>query len=846
MKDFSALLKKYNCIWIRIESAGSFTLRVMGNYGVDDFSREPILFSEIVHMEDFPALMNTFNDFSSDSEPRLCTHFRMELESELRWAYLCCEKSGEKGVYNGVLLDVYEYLDCIPNDSVIAEFESRQKRKISDLNSNSAALDEICGAEYLKKAQVPFLKMGILSSICDERGRLLSSQPENTDVRKSGCVFLKKAEIRFNCKLGGWWYVGTDSEENAGLAEILLTALAENLSRIAHSFILLYNEAENSRAVNRQLGTNVEQQMMINSIYSVTMEEPKSEKALMRVLEMTAQHLKVDRIAAYLPAGEERRLQLICRYETENGRNSALDGFVSAHYEEILAEMETAGNYFSQGSEKYPTEMSAFAVSKISAGENGLGLLFYQVYSGERHWDYNDRRLIRSFSQVISGLILRREMDAEIEDKNRQLTHLAYYDLMLGIRNRAKLDLDLSAALEQGKSGIVIAVQILNSRALNEVFGQSYTDRLLCMIAEYLSLPELGGESVYRFSGSIFYLLLDGGTAEMAQRTAQEIIKRFSKPFLVDGVEQYAETAVGIAAYNPSSLKTEDLYRAAALSLYRANEYGKNSFAFFSREFRSITGSAYHLEQELRRCIADDMRNFELLFQPVLQGDIVHHYEALLRWRSEKEGRVTPRVFMRMMEKVGLDSAIDLWVIPRACRFCQQMRESTGEEIRVSVNLTTHEMQCGIIPSAVQSALNETGLPPEALITEVPEDAHVLASNETAATLGRLKKMGVSVCVDSFGSEYLPLHVLKYSYVDIIKLSASFVTNSGDSFDEELVKTVVRLASSRGILVSVKNIQYEAQLEAARGYGIGCFQGELLTPPLSERDIVQRVLCQSS
>ncbi len=842
MKNLSAFLKKYNCVWVRINAGGAFTLRIEGNYDGNEYPQETFPLCQIVYVEDFPALMNTFTDYSEGRSSRLYAHFRMELGSELHWAYLCCEKTEEKGVYNGVLLDVYEYLECIPNDGVIAEFESRQKLKISDLNSNGASLEEVCGKDYLLKAQLPFKKTGTATAIYDDKGRLICGFPENMDVEKAGFPFVKKAPIRFNYKLGGWWYVGAETEVSADYAQTVLETLADNLSRIAHSFILLYNETQNSRAVNRQLGTNVEQQLMINNIYSVTMEEPNTERALQRVLEMTSEYLHVDRIAAYLPEGDEHTPQLICHYETDSGKQSTLDEFIGEKYDKVVSALGITDNYFSQGTEKYATTMSAYAVSRISAGKKGIGLLFYQIFEGERHWDYSDRRIIRNVSQIISGLILRREMDEELEDKNRQLTHLAFFDSMLGIRNRSKLDLDVDAALKSGGSGIVIAVQILNTRALNEVFGQNYTDRLLRMVSEFLSLPEIAGDSVYRYSGSILMLLLPEETNEGAQKLAQDVLSRFSEPFIIDGVEQYAETAVGVASYNPSVARIEDLYRAAALSLYRANEYGKNSLAFFSREFYSPASSAYRLEQELRRCIADNMHNFTLEFQPVYRKNEIHHYETLLRWRSEKEGRVSPRVFMKLMEKVGLDSAIDLWVIPGACGFCRRMREETGENVRVSVNLTTREMQSGVIPGTIQNALNEAGLSPDALIAEVPEEAHIHAANETAATLGRLKKMGVSTCVDSFGNEYLPLHLLKYSYIDMIKLSASFVTNSGDSFDEQLVRTVVSLSESRGVSVIVKNIQYEAQLVAAKRYGISCWQGELLTPPVSEREILQQLM----
>ncbi len=838
MKHLAALLKKYNCIWVRIEVGNRLTLCVKGNYGADKLPSDRLLLSEIVYADDFPALVNTLNDFSTNGELRVFTHFRMELENELHWAYLCCEKSGQNdGGYNGVLLDVYEYLDCVPKDHVISEFQIREKEKLTDPDETPVTLSEICGLEYLRKIQLPFLITGVASAIYNDRDRLICSLPEQRNVEKSGYRFIKKMPIRFNHTIGGWWCVGTNSEENVQMSEIILETMVDNLSRIAQSSILLYNEMQNSRAVNLQLGANVEQQMLVNRIYSIIMEESDSERALAQVLELSVKSLRIDRIAAYLPTGRELQPALICHYETERGSRSNLDSYITEYYDRILAGLDVAENYFAHGNDRLPIPAATFAVSKISGGKNGIGLLFYEVYDEERQWDYDDHRMIRSISQAISGLIVRREMDREIEDKNRQLTRLAFYDGMLGIRNRARLDLDAEEALLRKKSGVGMAVQILNTRSLNEVFGQSYTDRLLKMISDELTRPEIGGEAVYRYSGSIFFLLLTDTDAEAAQRIAQTILSRFSAPFMLDGAEQYVESAVGIAAFGPAVAKSEDLYRTVLLSLYRANEYGKNSLAFVNHEFLETSGATYHLEQELRRCISDDMRGFEVHFQPVYHGDALHHYESLLRWRGQRDGKISPRIFMRLMEKVGLDSTIDFWVIPEACRFCKNMRERTGENIRISVNLTVHEMQSGTIPGIIQTALARAELPPDALIAEIPEGAHVHAPTETAATLGKLKKMGVSVCIDSFGNDYLPLQMLKYSYIDMIKLSASFVTNSGDRFDKELVKTTVRLAESRGIEVFVKNIEYLAQLEAAQEFGLERFQGGLLNPPRSEHEI---------
>ncbi len=841
MNNLSELLKKYNCIPVQIDINGSFMLHVKGNYDeAIEFNRS-FPFSEFVYIDDFPTLMDTFNEFTSGNKQRMYTHFRVEFKGELHWAYLCCEKSPAATIFDGVLMDVYEYLDSVHSDDVISEFENRQSRKISEYNSNGATLEEICGRDYLEKIQLPFTTMGVDSAIFDEKGRLICEKTTTMEhFADEKYKYIKKVSIRFNHKEGGYWCIGTDDEKKAEEMGSFLTTLGESVSRMAHSVILLYDEMQNSKAVNRQLGANVEQQMLVNSIHSIIMEESQAESALKQVLLTAGNYLNLDRISVYCPELLGDELVTVCSWQKEPDKIYESDKYIRENFKEIRVSLGGTENYFSRGSESQIEMLGAgaFAVSEIYGRGNESAFIIYESYEKGRKWNYNDRKIVRSVSQSVSNVMQRWEMDNKIVEKNKQLYHMAFYDSMLNVKNRAKLDIDVNKSLLHHECGIAMAIQIVNTRSLNEVFGQGYTDRLLRLIVRFLSSEDIAGEYVYRYSGSIMMLILKGATPDSAQFTAQKILDRFGEPFLIDDVEQYAEAAIGVAVFDSSVAECEDLYRAATLSLYRANEYGRNSVAFFNHEFHTASGAVYNLEQELRRCIADNMRNFELTFQPVMKGEELHHYETLLRWKSENSGYVSPKVFMRLMEKVGLDSAIDFWVVPEACGFCKRMRDITGENIRVSVNLTVHEMQGGAIAVAVQNALTELELEPDALIVEVPEGAHVLAYNETTTTLGKLKKLGVSVCIDSFGNEYLPLNILKYSYIDIIKVSSSFITNSGDSFDEALVKTSVALAESKGIEVAVKNIEHKAQLWAAESFGIEIVQGGFISMPQTESELV--------
>ena len=835
MFDLFSVLKKYNCLDIIVRTVGGVTLTISGEYDGENFGK-PLAFSDFVYIDDFPPLMDTINEFANSGKSRMFTHFRMEHDGELHWAYMCCSKSAP-GRFSGILLDVYEYIDCIPNDSVISEFEKRQGTKISALNNNTASLLEICGKDYLKRIQNPFTSdPKLYTAILDEEGSVICA-PSYTE--KTDYPYSAKEPVRFSFRTGAYWYIGSEEPGPVKKAEPYLKGLAECLSSIAHSIVALYNEAENSNAVNKQLGANVEQQMLINSMQSVMMQESKASDALVKVLNMAGEYLHIDAIISFGDYADGARKEF-CRYDRIGGSDDTFD-LVKEKYDAILREMGDTENYFSGENDQIlaRTGISSFAVSAVNDNNGVNGIIVYVVRGTERKWNYNDRKMIRSISQVLSSVIFRCESEKQIEEKNRQLYNLAFFDSMLGIKNRSRLDLDTSEIIRNHGSGAAMAVQIINTRFLNEVFGQRYTDKLLKQIADFLSQPDIGGEGVYRYSGSIMMVIARDCSAETAQDITKRILDRIHSPFYIDGVEQYAEAAIGIAVFNSSTVSGEDLYRAATLSLYRANEYGKNTFAFYNREFLDAKGEAFNLESELRRCIADNMRNFEVTFQPAFDstGDI-HHYETLLRWKSEKMGSISPRVFMRMMEKVGLDTSIDLWVLPRACRFCRQIRDATGRDIKVSVNLTTHEMQTGALPERFRAEFEKAGLNGSEMMAEVPEAAHIISYNDTASTLGKLKRLGMSVCIDSFGNEYLPLNVMKNSYVDNIKVSSSFVTNSGGEFDDVLLSTTFSLAKSRGITTSVKNVEYRSQLDAAIRAGADVIQGGYLAPPAAPEEIL--------
>ncbi|MBQ8399861.1 MAG: hypothetical protein IJX08_07845, partial [Clostridia bacterium] len=207
---------------------------------------------------------------------------------------------------------------------------------------------------------------------------------------------------------------------------------------MAHSFIMLYNEMQNSKAINRQLGANVEQQMLVNSIHSIIMEEHSAEEALRKVLETAGNYLHLDRISVYCPELFGDNLKIVSSWQIDEDKIYESDNYVKTRHREIRHALGGTENYFSKGSEVQISDfnLGAFAVSEIYGRENETAFVVYESYEKGRKWNYNDRKIVRSVSQSVSNIMQRCEMDNKIEEKNRLLLEKSGFEKDLARNER--------------------------------------------------------------------------------------------------------------------------------------------------------------------------------------------------------------------------------------------------------------------------------------------------------------------------------------------------------------------------------------------------------------------------
>jgi len=230
------------------------------------------------------------------------------------------------------------------------------------------------------------------------------------------------------------------------------------------------------------------------------------------------------------------------------------------------------------------------------------------------------------------------------------------------------------------------------------------------------------------------------------------------------------------------------------------------------------------------------MKGFSLKYQPITDlEDNILHYETFVHW----DGLPTSKL-IQLAENMGLDIIIDSWVLKNACIFCKKMQEY-APDFSVSVNITPRELRSGSILSMVKESLEETGLDGKSLSVEIPERAFSDRQDGVLDVLKKLRNLHVKLVIDSFGSDYGGLRLLKHSLMDMVKMDFSLFTNIFNEFDEIWVTAAAKLASSLKNGICVKRVEDEAQLEEAKKFGVKYAQGHLFSKPVSAEEITKKL-----
>ena len=390
----------------------------------------------------------------------------------------------------------------------------------------------------------------------------------------------------------------------------------------------------------------------------------------------------------------------------------------------------------------------------------------------------------------------------------------------------------------------VLCIDLDRFKNVNDTLGHPVGDRLLQGVADRLRRCTRNGDTVARFGGDEFAVLLAGITsAEVAERVAKRLNDALGRAYEIDGHQILISASIGIALCPQDAATADSILVAADLALYAAKASGRGTYRVFRRQMNDDIQALKQIETDLREAIVQ--RQLELNYQPIIDlvSKRITGFEALTRWRHPVRGLIPPSEFIPVAEDFGLIVPLGLWSLEEACRQAAYW----PEDIKIAVNLSPIQICSPGFTASIEHVLAETELRPDRLELEITERILIMDSAKTLAILHHLRALGVRIAMDDFGTGYSSLSYLQSFPFDKIKVDRAFVSKLGDSNDSAtVVRAVIDIARSLGMTTTAEGVETEQQLACLVGLGCDEVQGYFFSRPVPTSDLPALLLKYNS
>jgi diguanylate cyclase (GGDEF)-like protein/PAS domain S-box-containing protein len=443
----------------------------------------------------------------------------------------------------------------------------------------------------------------------------------------------------------------------------------------------------------------------------------------------------------------------------------------------------------------------------------------------------------------ISGIVYNARDITERKHAQEELLYNATHDVLTGLPNRALFLGHLESVVDRVKrhpeqAAAVLFIDIDDFKVVNDCYGHATGDTLIKEVSDRLRACMRSECTIARMGGDEFTVLVEDVTDPSdAIRAAERIQSSFARPFLLEGLEVFKSTSIGIALTSRET-RAEAMLQNADIAMYRAKSQGKACSELFDRAMHEQVMSRLLLEAKLRYALENE--ELALHYQPIVAVDTgaVQGFEALLRWQPSGLNSIPPSTFVPLAEQCGLIVPISVWVLKKACLEAAswQRRYPADPPLYVSINISSkHFSHAGFI-GHVKDALDESGVDPRGITIEFTEG---LAMNDVAATgqtMSQLRTLGVKLSIDDFGTGYSSLSYLRRFPVDTLKIDQSFVATM-DAENYAIVKTIIGLAHNLDLKVVAEGVETTKQLRLLELAGCGSAQGHLFAEPMPAKSV---------
>ena len=433
----------------------------------------------------------------------------------------------------------------------------------------------------------------------------------------------------------------------------------------------------------------------------------------------------------------------------------------------------------------------------------------------------------------------------ERKEAEQQLIFDALHDALTGLPNRLLFMDRLRHAIDRENRNTnylfaVLFMDIDRFKVLNDSMGHAIGDEMLISVSQRLEECLRIGDTVARFGGDEFAILLEDLKNEReALYITQRINEKFTMPFLLQGQEIYTSASIGIVFSSTGYGKPEHLIRNADIAMYHAKTNKNSLYKVFNNEMYSEAVARLEMETDLRAAVKQ--RDFKLLYQPIVsvtKGKIIG-LEALIRWNHPIHGSIIPNRFIPVAEDTGLIVDLGEWVIEEACQELRLLHNQFpfNNPLTISVNISSKQLFPSLV-TQIKGILQETGLAPSSLILEITETMIMENADIVFPLLFQLREMGVKLNIDDFGTGYSSLSYLYDLPVDMLKIDKSFIKRIGSHGENmEIIEAITSLARSLNMGVIAEGVEEENQLIQLGKLNIKYMQGHFFSKPLDSAQV---------